>query len=176
MKKTAFAVTFVFVALVFINSGFATVWLDDVVSFMQPTGSSTGANNPAEAFGADDNGYVSIDTPETLILAFTDNTAFDGAGNDLRIREYGNDGAHANVYGSEDGSNWTFLVEAVGSGSGSGNYTDIFIDLNGTGLSYVNYIKFEGLDDLGTVAGFDLDAVEVAAGAVCTATTGRTTC
>ena len=161
MKKTASVATFLFVSLISVTSLFAAdVWLDDVFSFIKPTGSSTDANNPAEAFGADDNGYVSIDTPETLILAFSDNTAFDGSGDDLRIREYGNDGARANVYGSEDGSNWTFLVEAVASGSGSGNYTDILIDLNGTGLSYVNYLKFEGLDDLGTVAGFDLDAVE----------------
>jgi hypothetical protein len=161
MKNVAFGIAVLALSFLFVSSGFASaVWLDEVVSFDQPEGSSTSSNNPANALGADDSNYVAVDIPETLILAFTDNSALDGAGNDLRIREVGNDGAQANVYGSKNGVDWVFLVLATGSGSGTGNYTDIYFDLDGTGLSYVNYLKFEGLDDLGTYPGFDLDAVE----------------
>jgi hypothetical protein len=159
MKKVG---TFLITICVVILSGFvqADPWLDVVISFNQPAGSSTARNDPTNALGPINSDYVAIDIPETLILAFTDNSAFDGAGNDLRIREQGNDGARANVYGSMNGSDWVFLIEAVGSGSGLGNYTDIFVDLDGLGLNYVNYLKFEGLDNRGTYAGFDLDAVE----------------
>jgi hypothetical protein len=151
-----------FLLIVFISAApsFADTWLDEVILFDQPDGSSIEANDPTYALGPIDNNYVAIDTPETLILAFTDNSAYDRAGNDLRIREYGNDGARANVYASANGSDWVFLLEAIGSGSGTGNYTDIFVDLDGFGLNYVNYLKFEGLDNLGSAAGFDLDAVE----------------
>ena len=157
MKK----MTFVFGLLFFIfavgTPTFAgTVWLDEVILFDQPSGSSTNHNDPTEALGPDNNSFVSIDIPETLILAFNDNSALDGIGNDLRIREYGNDSSRALVYGSKDGVVWTFLIEAVGVGT----YTDIFVDLDGSGLDYVNYLKFEGQDNLGGSRGFDLDAVE----------------
>jgi hypothetical protein len=159
MKKMGI---FYILILVLALSGYshADQWIDAVVSFIQPPGSSTEANDPTNALGPIDNKYVAIDTPETLILEFTDNSALNGDGNDLRIREYGNDGASADVYGSANGSDWVFLIKAVGSGSGMGNYTDIFVDLDGLGLNYVNFLKFEGLDNLGTYAGFDLDAVE----------------
>ena len=157
MKKITSVAVFLLIIFIFAAPGFAdTVWLDEVVLFDQPSGSSTEANDPTRALGADDNVYVSIDIPEILILAFTDNTAFDGTGNDLRIREYGNDSSRAKVYGSENGADWVFLIEAVGNYT----YNDIFVDFNGLGLSYVNYLKFEGLDNLGSSDGFDLDAVE----------------
>jgi hypothetical protein len=162
MKKRLFLSFILLFSILCTNIFASTVedpWLDTVISFIQPAGSSTAKNNPNDALGPIDSGYVSIDIPETLVLAFTNNSAYDGGGNDLRIREVGNDSAHANVYGSKNGSDWVFLVEAVGSGSGVGNYTDIYVDLAGLGLTYVNYLKFEGLDNRGTFAGFDLDAV-----------------
>ena len=127
-----------------------------VISFDQPTGSSTSGNGPTAALGPDDNIYVSIDIPETLILAFTDNSALDGTGNDLRVREFGNDDSQASVYGSRNGADWTFLTTATSTS----DQTDILIDLQSSGLGYVNYLKFEGIDNKGTSAGFDLDAVE----------------
>jgi hypothetical protein len=162
MKRISIVAAFLFIILIFVAPGFAyNVWLDDVISFNQPEPDSytATANDPLDALGEDDNNYVAIDIPETLILAFTDNTAFDDDGFDLRIREYGSDGAAANVYGSANGSDWTLLIQAVGSGY-TGNYCDIFVDLDGSELNYVNYLKFEGLDDKGGFPGFDLDAVE----------------
>jgi hypothetical protein len=157
MKRVYFVVGLLLILFVFAVPGFSyDVWLDEVILF-----DSSGGGNPADALGDIDSDWVTFGDGETLTLAFTDNTAFDGTGNDLRIREYGIDDATANVYGSANGSDWTFLVLAVGSGGpGSGNFTDIFVDLDGTGLTYVNFLKFIGLDEVGDSPGFDLDAVE----------------
>ena len=157
MKKITFVFVLLFLLFVVGAPSFAgTVWLDEVILFDQPAGSSTRHNDPTTALGPDDGGFVSIDIPETLILAFTDNSALDDTGYDLRIREYGNDSSHAFVYGSRNSVDWTFLIDAVGAGT----QTDIFIDLQGSGLNYVNYLKFEGRDNKGRSPGFDLDAVE----------------
>ena len=126
-----------------------------MVSFEQPPGSSTQHNDPTAALGPDDNAFVSIDIPETLIGAFPVKVR-NVVGDDIRIREYGNDASHARVSGSEDGTLWTFLTEAVAVGE----FTDIFIDLSASGLSNLNFLKFEGLDNAGGSAGFDIDAVE----------------
>ena len=86
MKKTTVVFLLLFSVFVLGTPGFAaTVWLDAVISFDQPTGSSTTNNDPTTALGPDDDNFVSIDIPETLILAFTDNSALDGTGNDLRV-------------------------------------------------------------------------------------------
>ena len=157
MKKTTFVFVLLFSVFVLGTPSFAaTVWLDEVISFDQPTGSYTSHNDPTTALGPDDDNFVSIDIPETLVLAFTDNSALDDTGYDLRIREYGNDSSHAFVYGSKNGIDWTFLIDAIGAG----NRTDVFIDLQDSGLGYVNYLKFEGRDNKGGSPGFDLDAVE----------------
>jgi hypothetical protein len=129
----------------------ADPWIDAVVSFYQPPGSSTSRNDPNDALEANDGAYVSIDIPEILTLAFTDNTAMDGDGDDILIYEIGADNSYIDIFGSEDGFEWVFLA------NGTGN---IYIDLQGTSLSYVNFLKFVGLDDLGTYPGYDLDAVE----------------
>jgi len=130
-----------------------TVWLDEVVLFDQPPGSSTIRNDPTEALGPNDgvNGDVSIDIPEILILAFTDNIADDGPGYDLLVYEVGADNATADVYASKDNITYTFVQTIKGT---------TYIDLSGTGLDYVNYLKFVGLDNRGSSPGYDLDAVE----------------
>lgn len=127
-----------------------TIWLDEVVSFDQPTGSSTAGGPATYALGANDDLYVSVDIPETLILAFTDNTASDGAGNDLSVYETYNGDSRVDVFASEDNTTYVFLGRIGGDAS---------FDLSGTGLDYVNYLKFVGLDNGGAYAGFDLDAV-----------------
>lgn len=130
-----------------------TVWLDAVVSFDQPAGSNTaaGINDPTAALGANDGLYVSVDIPETLILAFTDNTASDNAGNDLKVYQVIPGDSNVDVYGSEDNATYVLLgrIDA-----------DTEFDLSGTGLDYVNFVKFVGLDNGGGSPGFDLDAVE----------------
>jgi hypothetical protein len=141
----------VFFVIFLSHYAYADPWIDAVVSFDQPSGSSTSHNDPNAALGANDGVYVSIDIPETLVLSFTDNVAIDGGGDDLLIHEIGGDNSYIDIYGSQDGANWVFLINGEGS---------LYIDLQGTGLSYVKYLKFVGLDDLGTYPGYDLDAVE----------------
>ncbi len=128
-----------------------TVWLDEVVLFDQPAGSSTNANDPTDALGANDTLYVSVDIPETLILAFTDNTADDGAGNDLKVWQVIAGDSDVDVYGSEDNITYVLLGRID---------RDTEFDLSGTGLDYVNFVRFVGLDNGGGSQGFDLDAVE----------------
>jgi len=89
-----------------------TVWVDEVILFDQPAGSSNEGGLPTEALGAPDatggaggTGFVSIDLPETLIVAFIDNSALDQIGNDIKIYEYLNGDSNADVYASMDNSN-----------------------------------------------------------------------
>lgn len=77
---------------------------------------------------------------------------FDGAGNDLYIYEVDNGDSRVDVYVSQDNIMYHYL--------GASAYGNTYYDLSGTGLSYVNYVKFVGLDNGGGSPGFDLDAVE----------------
>ncbi len=130
-------------------------WVDEVVEFTQPSGSSNEGGDASCALGANDSGswggFVSIDTPEILILAFTDNIASDGDGDDIYVYNYWSGDSNVKIYISPDNINYVY----VGMTSG-----DMSIDINDYGLSYVKYIKFEGQDDGGQYAGYDLDAVE----------------
>ena len=85
-------------------------------------------------------------------MAFTDNSAIDGTGNDIRIYEYLNGDSLVDVHGSMDNSTYVYL----GRTNGTIEY-DIadYVDLH-----FINYLKFVGLDNGGGAAGFDLDAVE----------------
>ena len=154
MKKAKiYAATFL-ICLLSIGIASATTtgdpWLDQVVSFVQPLGSSDAGGLPVYALGSADDGlYVSIDIPEILTLAFTDNTAFNGVGDDLRIYEKFNSET-IGVYVSADNRSYTYL--------GVAGPSQFSFDLES--LSYINYVKFVGLDDGGGNAGFDLMAVE----------------
>lgn len=161
MKKTTFVFLFLFSVFVLGTPGFAsTVWLDEVISFDRPDGSSNDGGPPTDALGEPDaagtnpnwTGFVSIDVPETLIVAFTDNRAINGPGNDIRIYEYFNGDSRAEVHASMDNSNYFLL--------GVANGNDEYDIANYAGLDFINYLKFVGLDNGGGSAGFDLDAVE----------------
>ncbi len=133
--------------------GFAgTVWLDEVVLFDQPSGSSDDGGPASYALGENDGKHVSIDIPETLILSFTDNTAFDGEGDDIKLYQVISGDSYIDVYGSMDNITYVYL------GRTSGNATYDLADY--ADLDYVNYLKFVGLDDGGSADGYDLDAVE----------------
>jgi hypothetical protein len=136
----------------FAGNSFADPWLDTVVSFDRPAGSSNDGGPSSYALGPNDGKYVSIDIPETLILAFTDNTAFDGAGNDLRIYQVIAGDSDVRISASKDNSTYVELGTFDG---------DVLLDFsNYSGLEYVNYLKFVGLQNGGNDAGYDLDAVE----------------
>ncbi len=127
-------------------------WLDAVVLFDRPTGSSSEGGPPEYALGPNDGNFVSVDIPETLILAYVDNTAYDGPGNDLQLYQVISGDSNADVYGSELGTDWTYLGRTSGNTAYDiGAYPD---------LDYVNLLKFVGLDNGGSAAGYDLDAVK----------------
>jgi hypothetical protein len=153
MKKM-FALSFClfFALFAFTVKSFADVWLDSVVLFYQPAGSSNDGGPATNALGPNDGNYVSIDIPETLTLAFTDNTAYNGAGNDLKIYQVIAGDSNVDIFASKDNIAYVYLGRTD---------RDVEYDLsNYSGLSYVNYLKFVGLDNGGSSAGFDLDAVE----------------
>jgi len=129
-----------------------TPWLDAVVSFDRPGGSSDAGGPASDALGPRNYTFVSIDVPETLILAFTDNSAGDGPGADLAIRELYNCPAIVDVYASEDNVTYIHL--------GTVSRTVEFDLADYPTLDYVNYVKFVGLDDNGEHPGYDLDAAE----------------
>ena len=129
-----------------------TPWLDAVVSFDRPGGSSDLGGPAADALGPRDRTFVSIDVPETLVLAFTDNSAGNGPGNDLAIYELYNCASMVDVYAGQDDA--TYIRLGTIQGSAEFDLADY------PGLPYVNYVKFVGLDDDGEHPGYDLDAAE----------------
>ena len=135
------------------NTAIASVdpWVDEVISFDQPEGSSNEGDPAIAAIGEKDSKFVSIDIPEILIVAFTNNTAFNGEGNDLEIYEWTNNDSNIDIYASCDNINYIYL--------GKTNKNTQY-DFDDYSLQHVNYIKFIGLDDGGGYAGFDLDAVK----------------
>jgi hypothetical protein len=130
--------------------GAATPWLDAVVSFDQPTGSSNAGGLPTAALGAPDGKYVTVDEPEVLILAFGDNRVYDGPGDDLWIYAVGSENTLVKVNGRFEGGACTFL-EMINTSAG--------IDLADYDLPYLDYIRFSGIDDNSGYPGFNLDAV-----------------
>jgi len=129
-----------------------TPWLDAVMSFDRPSGSSDLGGPASDALGPRNYTFVSIDVPETLVLAFTDNSAGDGPGADLAIRELYDCPAIVDVYASEDNVTYVHL--------GTISRTVEFDLADYPTLQYVNYLKFVGLDDSGEHPGYDLDAAE----------------
>jgi len=129
-----------------------TPWLDAVVSFDQPGGSSDMGGPAGDALGPRNYTFVSIDVPETLVLAFTDNSVGDGPGADLAIRELYNCPATVDVFAGEDNVTYVHL--------GTISRTVEFDLADYPTLGYVNYLKLVGLDDDGEHPGYDLDAAE----------------
>ncbi|MDF1553744.1 MAG: hypothetical protein P1P84_11810 [Deferrisomatales bacterium] len=127
-----------------------TGWIDQVVYFDRPPYSSSEGGPPENALGPNDDKFVSIDTPETLVLAFVDNLAINGPGNDLRVYEYLNGDSDVQIWAGQDTLNWVFL--------GTTDST-IEYDLQNYGLDWISHVKFVGLQNGGTYSGYDLDAV-----------------
>ncbi len=130
--------------------GAVTPWLDSVVSFSQPAGSSNAGGLPSAALGAPDGKSVTIDEPEVLTLAFGDNRVFDGPGDDLQIFAVGSENTMVKVNGRFEGGACTFLAMINASAT---------IDLADYDLPYLDYIRFSGIDDKSGFAVFNLDAV-----------------
>jgi hypothetical protein len=151
MKKILFLLAMLLAGALTAPISFADVWLDAVVSFDQPSGSSTAGGPATNALGPNDGAYVSIDIPEILVLGFSDNSALDGTGNDLHVYQVIAGDSNVDIYASPDDITYTYLGRTSG---------DVTYDLATYGLVYVNFLKFVGLDNGGSSAGFDLDAVE----------------
>jgi hypothetical protein len=85
MKGKAIGFAVALLMSCFAATAVADQWLDEVILFDRPTGSSNDGHLPEDALGPPDDRHVSIDIPETFIAAFVDNTALDGLGNDLHV-------------------------------------------------------------------------------------------
>ena len=154
MRKPSFAFALLVLCALAVSPSMADlpdIWLDAVVSFDQPTGSNIDPGRPPEnALGANDGAFVSVDIPETLIVAFTDNSALDGPGYDLYAYQVVAGDSNVRVYASSDNSTYIYM------GQYNGNFS---YDIAGQ-LPYVNYLKFVGMDNGGSAPGYDLDAVK----------------
>ena len=135
-------------------------WADSVVSFDRPAGSSGLGGSATDALGERDGKTVSVDLPEVLVLAFTNNRAVDGPGDDLYVYGLANSTSMIDVDASASNGTWTHLGEF--SGSAGFDLSDF------PGLTSVKFVRFVGMDDAGELPGFELDAVQSLNG-VCTA-------
>jgi hypothetical protein len=104
--------------------------------------------------------FLSLPTGSYITVRFTDETIFNGSGNDIFIQEIGAAGDEANVYVSTNGSNFTFLGVARDGGTTA-------LDLSAIGFtSQVSYVKIMGLDNHGASPGFDVVNVQGLPGSV----------
>lgn len=130
----------------------ATPWADSIYLFTQSPDSSNTGGPTSACLGAPDGAFVSIDTGEIMILAFTTKRVYDGPGDDLWVYEAGNCGASVSLYGRRVDGPCTFLATITNSGG---------IDIaDYPGLNYLDFVRFVGIDDSGQYEGYDLDAVE----------------
>lgn len=104
-----------------------------------------------------DSDFIQISDNTVITLKFVNNKAIDGAGADIRIHIY--DllfPSTAKFEISNDGSTWVDMGNHLDT-------ADVDLDINGTGLPFVKYVRItdlvEGGDPFPTL-GFDLDAIE----------------
>lgn len=110
-------------------------------------------HEPTRALGAPDGKTVALAVDSVLVVRFFREIP-DAPGPDLRLFEVGSDSAGARVSVSSDGRDFvTLTAQAL-----AGDATEL--ELEGTGLAGVSFVRIEGLDDFGTDPGYDLDAVE----------------
>lgn len=108
--------------------------------------------DPERALGPPDGRTVALGRGAYVILRFFRQIR-DGPGPDLRIYEIGPDSAVAFVAVSVEGVDFVELAERATGASTA-------LDLAGTGLDGVSFVRIRGADDAGDEPGFDLDAVE----------------
>ena len=157
-RKLMFQIATVILILTMATFAAADRYIDEVIDFIRPPGSSS-AGGPAESAigppdargGASGTGFVSIDIPESLIVAFTDNLAWDGPGEDVKLYEYLDGDSDAEIYVSKNNVKYEFIAITD---------KDFTFDLANYGLDYIQYVKIVGLQNGGGSAGYDLDAIE----------------
>lgn len=150
----------------------ATLVADEVIEFFDsgagpqagPYGggggiSGNGAVPLSYAVDGDSATYVSLPTGSFIIVKFNGGFVFDGAGNDLFIGEIGNGQEDALIEVSTNGVDFTEI------GTAFGNQVSEF-DLNGLFADPVFFVKITGIDNGGSVPGFDLTFVEGLEGSV----------
>jgi len=104
--------------------------------------------------------FLSLPTGSYVTVGFTDETAIDGPGDDIFVREIGGNGERADVFVSADLLDFVFLGTAID------NSTTAF-DLASIGFTgLVQGVKIVGLDNGGDSPGFDVVNVEVLPGSV----------
>jgi hypothetical protein len=109
--------------------------------------------DPTRGLGAPDGKTVALAQESVLVLRFFREIP-DAFGPDLRLFEVGTDSASTRISVSADGRDFVLLTTQGLSGGSTE------LDLEGTQLPGVSFVRMEGLDNFGTDPGFDLDAVE----------------
>lgn len=109
--------------------------------------------DPARALGAPDGKTVALAEGSVLVVRFFREIP-DVAGPDLRLFEVGSDSSTVQVSVSADGLEFVPLTTPGLSGGSTE------LDLEGTLVPAVSFVRVEGTDNFGTDPGFDLDAVE----------------
>ncbi|ELS01946.1 RHS repeat-associated core domain protein [Xenococcus sp. PCC 7305] len=100
------------------------------------------------------NQSLALPTDSFVTVGFTDEIIIDGPGNDIFVSELGAAGDRAEVFVSSDLENFTFI------GIGNGGNTSVF-DLSSIEFTEpVRAVKVVGLDNRGSVPGFDLLSVQ----------------
>lgn len=125
--------------------------------------------DPGRVLGPQDGRMVNFDDmdgePGFVVVAFTDNVALDGVGDDIAIHlvdfcEVGRE--EFSAYVSEDGEAWSFMGRFVPNPGDCERPSTRSFDLAGSGLARVRYVKVvnETYDPASPWEGPDLDAFE----------------
>lgn len=186
MKKFTMMVMASFTLLAFAELGHtAPVYLNEQHTYGNIPIGAPGTTN---ALGAPDTLYMPISGNLTtyadlISYKFSDNVQITAGGADITLREIGQDSlaldpqgrpgplASVNMWVSQTGlfGEWYSLgqiqvedalyTNSFTDGTYTYYYADKEVDLDVTGLSWIRYVLFQGVNTSGTIAGFDLDAV-----------------
>ena len=117
----------------------------------------------SHAVDGNDTTYVSLPTGTFIIVKFNSGVVVDGMGDDLFIDEVGNGAENATIEVSEDGINFFSVGTAFGDQTSNFDLSSVFAN---HGLAFVQFVKVTGLDNGGSVPGFDLTLVEGLEGSI----------
>lgn len=184
------------VAFGFGGTAYADDNADDVTAVTVGSGSNSSASDTSKAVDEVENTWYSLGHDGDITLQFTDNTAQDGPGADIRIRDRCGTWEDIDVAVSNDGVIFFDLDSTdtsetfddgvpeltLGCDAGGGHQADLDIDLNGV-LPFVTHVKItdQGEADFDTnFDGFDVEKVvalnnfDLGIGNITKTNTGRT--
>lgn len=153
MKKKLGVLLAIAVVGMFASSVNADQWLDEVISWNDVEPLDPQGDPPEVVLGPTGEGtHLTLSTDDELVVKFSDNYAFDGEGDDIRLYEhYDSADEIIEVYVSRDNQEYVQLADAV---------NDARYDLAGTDVNEVRYLRLVGKGLGGSAQGYDLTAIE----------------